>query len=300
MAGRRNQGGAAALVGNLYAADREHRIKQEDERRAFDQRLQEAGITAGIRSGQISPSFNAQGGFSGFQRNQAQPDAFQSMLNGGSPSPAQADLVSSHDWKLQVDSKGKKVLTFEPKKQQKEARALSPQNQLFQDTRNASDNLLRNQQLPSDTFIPEARQSLIGQLPQGPFTNGPDGSFISGSNADMAPGQEVPRSQVVSAMAPGLAQQMAPSLRQPMIDQSQSNLDSLLKTRQMLQPQKSTTDTQDFRDSIRNALDSIANGKAEDPIRAALVHEYPDKVPQIDKILERNAKENKPKKKSWF
>lgn len=274
MSGRQRNGAFAGTLTSLVLQDRERRMKQEDSRTEFDRRLQAAGIVAGIKSGAISPQFNPQGQLQGFQKNQAaqqDPLSIDELVKGGAE-------VTQH-----IKGPNGTTITIRHKSP-KADKPLSPQNQLYQDTRNAADNLQRNQAMPAETFIPEARQQLINNLPETPFVNGPDGGFITGQDVE---GQTVPRSQVVSAMAPQVAQQMAPTIKQPMIDQAQGNLDNLMQTRQMLSPTRvaKTSDTVSFRQDIQDAVTAVSNRKIskKDAINR-LMRAYPDKAKKIDEL----------------
>ena len=299
MSGRRNAGGAATLVGNMILKDREHRIENDSKRVEFDRRLQQA-LTVEDYKAQIQDRRTQQNNANVdqlLQQSHVGQASQQSQLP-GMPSQGQGVQAaqgsggfdtSDMDYRITIDSSGRKSVVFTPKKQPKQQQ-LTPQNQLFQDTRQANETLQRNQSLPSSTFIPEARQQLINTLPQGPFVQGPEGSLLSGQNMETMPGQAIDRGQVVSQMAPGLAEQMAPGLRQPMVDQAQNNLNGLLQTRQMLQPPKAdraVSDTVQFREDLQNGLKAISERKiGKQQAIQRLLRAYPDKADRINKLIE--------------
>ena len=253
------------------------KLEEAKERREFDRRLQEAGIKAGIEAGLIEPNFDG-GEFQGFRSPANPPMNMQSLLreSQGPLGQDQGELPEGAEI-TQTIKTPQGTITIK-RGGQKAAKSLLPAQQLQQDIRGANETILRNQSLPSSAFIPEARQQLLHQLPETPFVQGSDSGFLTGSSVEADPDQMVPRSQVVSLMAPGVAEQMAPQLRKPMVEQAQGQLQGLLQTRNLVSPPT-------FREDLKNGIRAVSEGKiSRKEAINRLLRAYPDKASTIEKL----------------
>ena len=226
MSGRRNQGGAVKVVTDLYTQDRKAR-------QDFEQRLAVAGINAGIKAGQIAPSFGKQGQFQGFQP--AQPVQQPGLLGGvqGEQDPY-ADIIAAGGEVTQTikTPQGTIRITRGGKQNAPKAPPMLPQstaNQMFggaqpgqplPSTRmggrfgdQAMSNIpmgprgvnTMNAAIQWGTTESPAAQFLGNRMaphtvPQGPFAQGPGNSFVGGNLDESIPGQTIPRSQVMSLL----------------------------------------------------------------------------------------------------
>ena len=145
MAGRRHNysgisAGLKTVAGGINALT-ERDLNIDEERRDFDRRLEEAGIKAGLESGQIQPSFQ-QGRFSGFQQGQPQQQqqsGLLDMLQGG-------DLPSDVSVSQTIKTpQGTITIKRQAPKPQQE-KQLSPLDQLRSDIRTASQGVGQAQQ----------------------------------------------------------------------------------------------------------------------------------------------------------
>lgn len=316
MSGRRNAGGSAELLTKLVYEDRNKRIENDEKRQEFNQRLQQALAVEDFKA-QIQDRRTQQNNANvdqllqqrqGFQASQqplsmpgAQPQSQapqQAQQSSGMPGFDTSDM----DYRITIDSSGRKSVVFTPKKAPKEPKYLpegqagamlgqaqpgmplphtrQPVNQYGDPIQGREVNNIpqsiagrntMNQAIQSGmTESPAAQYQ--GMLPQGGrFSPVAGGGVVGGDNMEVLPGYErfaQPRSQLLSLLQ---GQSQAPQVQAPM------SQPALLQTPQaQAQPQQSNDPiTQRIQQAIQQGVppEKIANdlrAKGIDPAQYGL------------------------------
>lgn len=241
MSGRQSTGAAATLVGNLYLKDRERQFSQQDEERKFQQRLQALGITEGIRSGQIAPTFQG-GQLTGFQQ---APQASSTMGQLGQEGQGELpegttirQTIKTPRGTITITRGGPKAKQFLPGGEAAQIFGQAAPGQPLPATRpgtydqETAENRIISNIPQGQTGINSMNQAMLRgmsespaatslgnriaphTIPQGPFLKGPagQGGFIGGSQLQVMPGFESllqPRQSVVDLAGQGDLRQKA-------------------------------------------------------------------------------------------
>ena len=258
MAGRRRDySGVAQGLSTVAAGLNEDTI----ERRKFQQRLQEAGIKAGLESGQIAPQFQG-GQFTGFgqppQQTPLSLNDIQSQLGGGGarggseqPRDAQGQFTTTitQDFDQFGRVKGFKVNRAEVKPQ-----SLTPR-----------------QQLESQLMAAQ------GQLQSAQATSAPAMAALASPSRPSAFLSDAVMGQQPQALMRGR------EIAQEPVRMAQSQLGNLHAQAGVVRSAfPSTSGTDEFRTDLQAALQAIQQGKSRAAVIQSLLETYPDKSTQIN------------------
>ena len=312
MAGRRRGYGAGTLV-PLIVQDRERRLnaetKDRQDRLEFDRRLQEAGIKAGVETGQIVPQFEG-GQFRGFGAAPTSQLSIPGLLQGpgagsppapgmaapgglqgqtgaispgmtpgaGAPPPGQfSGLLSQFgDLDAEISLKDRAGNTLKVKSPKKLTSTINVPQTLSQlplapGPLDADRN--PTQALDMAPQIGVERQGMFGQreVPVGADYTGRQllGRLTSAVMNDPA---SINRGSFRRVMQTGQLESFRPKLQ-------------LLARGVGEQQQQDTSDTEEFRADIQDAIKAVAERKISkrDAINR-LINEYPDKADKIQEL----------------